>query len=294
MQQARACRMGLATLRAMSVDPSQTIAFIGGGNMASALIGGLIRAGRAPSDILVIDPGEAQRRKLVADFGVRTQAAADAALADASLVVWAVKPQLFAEAAAPCSGFVGKALHLSVMAGIRSDTIARAIGAELANARIVRSMPNTPALIGRGIAALVATPAVGAAERALVEQVLAPTGQTLWVACEADLDAVTAISGSGPAYVFYMLEAMIAAAVEMGLSAEQGKRLALATFDGATALAAQSAEPPDVLRERVTSKGGTTYAALQSLQADGVAAAFVKALKAAQQRARELGDEFGG
>ena len=278
----------------MSDSPPQTIAFIGGGNMAGALIGGLVRAGRAPTDILVIDPGEAQRAKLQADFGVRTQAAADAALAGAALVVWAVKPQLFAVAAAPCAPHLAGALHLSVMAGIRSETIARACGLALAGARIVRSMPNTPALIGRGIAALVATPAVSAAERVLVERVLAPTGQTLWVEREADLDAVTALSGSGPAYVFYFVEAMVAAAVEMGLSAEQGRRLALATFDGATALAAQSPEPLSVLRERVTSQGGTTHAALQSLQGDGVAAAFVKALKAAQQRAHAMGDEFGG
>jgi len=272
-------------------DPSLgTIAFIGGGNMASALIGGLIRAGRVPADILVIDPGAAQRDALVADFGVRTQAAADAALATAALVVWAVKPQLFNEAAAPCAAQVAGALHLSVMAGIRSDAIARATGAD----RIVRSMPNTPALIGRGIAGLYATPAVSAAERAAVEAVLAPTGQTLWVAQEADLDAVTALSGSGPAYVFYFVEAMMAAAAQMGLTPAQGKQLALATFDGATALAAQSSEPPEVLRERVTSKGGTTHAALQSLEASGVKAAVVQAVRAAQQRARELGDEFGG
>jgi pyrroline-5-carboxylate reductase len=175
------------------------------------------------------------------------------------------------------------------MAGIRSEAITKASG----SARIVRSMPNTPALIGRGIAGLYATPAVNADERALVERVLAPTGQTLWVQQEADLDAVTALSGSGPAYVFYFVEAMMAAAAEMGLSPEQGKRLALATFDGATALAAQSDETPAVLRERVTSKGGTTYAALQSLRADEVAASIAKAVKAAQHRARELGDEFG-
>ena len=122
----------------------------------------------------------------------------------------------------------------------------------------------------------------------------APTGQTLWVAQEADLDAVTALSGSGPAYVYYLVEAMVTAGEAMGLPADQAKRLALATFDGAAALAAQSDEPPAVLRERVTSKGGTTYAALESLRADGVAAAFGRALQAAQQRARELGDEFGG
>jgi pyrroline-5-carboxylate reductase len=175
------------------------------------------------------------------------------------------------------------------MAGIRSDAIVRVTGSE----RVVRSMPNTPALIGQGIAGLYARAAVSADERRIAEELLAPTGRTLWVAREEDLDAVTALSGSGPAYVFYFVEAMMQAAQEMGLSAEQGRQLALATFAGATALAQASSEPPEVLRERVTSKGGTTYAALTSLEASGVKAAFVKALKAAQQRARELGDEFG-
>jgi pyrroline-5-carboxylate reductase len=270
-----------------------SIAFIGGGNMATALIGGLVRAGRAPTSILAIDPGEAQRAKLQAEFGVQVRPAADATLVGASVAVWAVKPQLFAEAAAPCAPHLAGALHLSVMAGIRSDAIARAMGLAPDAARIVRSMPNTPALIGRGIAGLYATPAVTAAERSQVEQVLAPTGQTLWVDQEADLDAVTALSGSGPAYVFYWVEALVAAAEQMGLSAEQGKRLALATFDGATALAAQSPDSPAVLRERVTSKGGTTYAALESMRADGVDQAIQRAVLAAQRRAAELGDEFG-
>ena len=252
-----------------------------------------MRAGRAPGSILVIDPGAAARHTLAANFGVRVQPAADAALAEATLVVWAVKPQLFTEAAAPCAAHVARALHLSVMAGIRSDAIAHAMQQVPAAARIVRSMPNTPALIGRGIAGLFATPAVSAAERAAVEAVLAPTGQTLWVAHEADLDAVTALSGSGPAYVFYLLEAMVAAAVQAGLTAEQGKQLALATFDGATALAGQSSEPLALLRERVTSKGGTTFAGLESLRADGVADALGRAVRAAQRRAQELGDEFG-
>jgi pyrroline-5-carboxylate reductase len=266
------------------------IAFIGGGNMASAIIGGLRKNGRDGASIVVVDPGEAQRAKLEADFGVRTLAAADASLAQASLVVWAVKPQFFAAAAAPCAEHVKSALQLSVMAGIRSDAIARASGSE----RVVRAMPNTPALIGRGISGLYARPAVGAGERAQIDAVLAPTGQTVWVDREEDLDAVTALSGSGPAYVFYFVEAMIAAAQQMGLSAEQGKQLALATFAGATELAASSDEPPELLRERVTSKGGTTYAALVALEESGVKAAIVAALRAAQQRARELGDEFGG
>jgi len=278
----------------MNVKPQSTIAFIGGGNMASALIGGLIRAGRSPADLLVVEPFEVQRDKLQADFGLRCLAAADPTLADAALVVWAVKPQLFAPAAAPCKPFVAGALQLSVMAGIRSETMAQALGQVLDRARIVRSMPNTPALIGRGIAGLYARPAVSVAERALVEQVLMPTGSLVWVDREADLDAVTALSGSGPAYVFYFLEAMMDAASEMGLSPAQGKQLALATFDGATALAAQSDESPAVLRERVTSKGGTTHAALESLRGDGVGPALVRAVRAAQQRAKVLGDEFGG
>ena len=265
------------------------IAFIGGGNMASAIIGGLRKKGRSAASMLVVDPGDGQRAKLESDFGVRTLAAADASLARASLVIWAVKPQLFRAAAAPCAAYVAKALQLSVMAGIRTDAIARASGSE----RVVRAMPNTPALIGRGISGLYARAAVGAAERAQVEAVLAPTGQTLWVAREEDLDAVTALSGSGPAYVFYFVEAMMAAAQQMGLSAEQGKQLALATFAGATELAHASDEPPQLLRERVTSKGGTTHAALTSLEASGVKAAFIAALQAAQQRARQLGDEFG-
>jgi len=267
------------------MDPSN-IAFIGGGNMAGALIGGLLKAGRMAASILVIEPFEAQRQRLAQQFGIDAWPAANEALARAEMVVWAVKPQLFAEAAAPCSPFVGGALQLSVMAGIRSAAIVRASGSE----RVVRAMPNTPALIGRGIAGLVATATVSAHERAAVETVLAPTGQLLWVPREDDLDAVTALSGSGPAYVFYFVEAMIQAAVDMGLSEAQGRTLALATFGGATALALQSDDPPSVLREGVTSKGGTTHAALTSLEADGVKAAFIKAMRAAQRRANELGN----
>lgn len=266
-----------------------TIAFIGGGNMAAAIIGGLIRSGRAPDSILVVDPGDAQRERLKADLGVRTLGAADATLEEATLVVWAVKPQYFQAAALPCAAHVDRALHLSVMAGIRSDAIATAVRTQ----RVVRSMPNTPALIGQGISGLFAREGVTQAERKTVEDVLAPTGQVIWVAREEDLDAVTALSGSGPAYVFYFVEAMMQAAVQMGLSPAQGKQLALATFSGAASLATASQDPPEVLRERVTSKGGTTHAALDSLESDGVKAAFVKALKAAQRRARELGDEFG-
>ena len=266
-----------------------TIAFIGGGNMASAIMGGLLKSGRTASSIIMVEPFEAQRDKLLADFQLTALAAADASLKLADVVVWAVKPQLFSAAAAPCAAHVGRALHLSVMAGIRSDSIAHAVGSQ----RVVRAMPNTPALIGQGISGLFARTAVSAAEKLQVEALLAPTGQTVWVEAEADLDAVTALSGSGPAYVFYFIEAMMQAATDMGLSAAQGRQLALATFAGSTALAQASDEPPAVLRERVTSKGGTTFAALSAMEAAGVKAAVVSAIQAAQHRARELGDEFG-
>jgi pyrroline-5-carboxylate reductase len=266
-----------------------TLAFIGGGNMAGAIVGGLVKSGRDPRSIVVVDPNDAQRERLHADHGVRVLPAADTTLEDAALVVWAVKPQYFQAAALPCAPHIERALQLSVMAGIRSDAIALVSRTQ----RVVRAMPNTPALIGQGIAGLYARPDVSDDERRAVEAVLAPTGRLLWVERESDLDAVTALSGSGPAYVFYVVEAMMQAAVEMGLGAEQGKALALGTLAGATALAAASDEPPHVLRERVTSKGGTTHAAISSMESDGVKAAFVKAVKAAQQRARELGDEFG-
>jgi pyrroline-5-carboxylate reductase len=266
-----------------------TLAFIGGGNMATAILGGLVRSGTPGANLIVLDPNADQRARLERDFGVRTLAAADTTLAEADAVVWAVKPQSFKEAAAPCAPFVGGAMHLSVMAGIRSDAIAQATG----SGRVVRSMPNTPALIGQGISGLYARPAVSAAERTQVEALLAPTGDVVWVEREVDLDAVTALSGSGPAYVFYFIEAMVAAAERMGLTAEQGKQLALATFGGATELARRSEDTPATLRERVTSKGGTTYAALTTLQAQGVQDSFIAAMLAAQARARELGDEFG-
>jgi len=266
------------------------LAFVGGGNMACAVIGGLIAAGHPVERIQVVEPAASQADVVREKFGVRVEAAGGAALAGAQVVVWAVKPQVFGAAAAPCAPFIGGALQLSVMAGIRSDAIARATG----SARVVRAMPNTPALIGAGIAGLFARPAVTAADRAAVETVLAPTGESLWVVQEADLDAVTALSGSGPAYVFFFIEAMMQAATDMGLDAAQGRRLALATFHGATALARASDEPPATLRERVTSKGGTTAAALAALESAGVKPAIVAAVRAAQARARELGDEFGG
>lgn len=272
--------------------PSTTdspIAFIGGGNMASAIIGGLVRQGLPPARVRVVEPFAETRAKLLADHGVHALEQAGPALADAGLVVWAVKPQVFAEATAPVRAHTAGALHLSVAAGIRSDSIARWLGTE----RIVRAMPNTPALVGLGMTGLYAREAVSAADRAQVEQVIATTGAAQWVAQEAQLDAVTALSGSGPAYVFYFLEAMVQAGVAMGLPADQARQLAVGTFAGAAELARRSDEPLDLLRQRVTSKGGTTYAAITSMEQDQVAQAFVRAMQAAEQRARELGDAFG-
>jgi len=271
------------------MNTSFDIAFIGGGNMATAIIGGLLRQGQVAQRILVIDPSDTQREHLSLTLGVMTCPQADSQLAGVPTIVWAVKPQQFKSAAAACSGHTTQSLHYSVMAGLRTDDIARLLGTP----RIVRAMPNTPALVGQGMTGLFARPEVTAAERQQIADMVAPTGQWLWVEQEANLDAVTALSGSGPAYVFYFVEAMMQAATEMGLSAEQGRTLALATFAGSTALASQSSETPAVLRERVTSKGGTTYAALTSMEAAGVKAAFVSAMKAAQHRAGELGDEFG-
>jgi len=267
----------------------QTLAFIGGGNMASAIIGGLIKQGTPAHSILVVEPFEEARQRLQSQFGVRNLALADASLADAGLVVWAVKPQTFKEAAQQTCAFCANALHLSVAAGIRSDSIANWLGTE----RVVRAMPNTPALVGLGQTGLFARAAVTAADKEWVEQVVATTGSLLWVKDEPLLDAVTAISGSGPAYVFFFIEAMVEAGVKMGLTAEQATQLAIGTFEGASQLAKTASEPPSVLRERVTSKGGTTYAALTSMQDAHVSELFQTALKAAQHRAHELGDEFG-
>ena len=268
---------------------NEPVAFIGGGNMAGAIIGGLLRQGLAPAQLEVVEPFAAARDKLLADHGVHAKEQAGASLQRCGLVIWAVKPQTFKDAAAQAKAHTTAALHLSVAAGIRSDSIAGWLDTQ----RIVRSMPNTPALVGKGMTALFARPAVTAADKALVDSVIATTGESLWVDHEAQLDAVTALSGSGPAYVFFFLEAMRQAGIEMGLSAGQAQRLAIGTFTGASELARASDEPPEVLRQRVTSKGGTTHAAITSMEQSGMKESFVKALHAARARATELGDEFG-
>ena len=269
--------------------PLPPIGFIGGGNMASAIIGGLIKQDVPATSIEVVEPLAEARTRLANEFGIAAQSAAGPVLARCKVVVWAVKPQSFAEAAHSVRGLAPDALHLSVAAGIPSESIARWLGTE----RVVRAMPNTPALVAQGMTGLFAREAVDTDGRRLIDQVLGATGELMWVDAEESLDVVTAVSGSGPAYVFYFIEAMIEAGVELGLTPEQAHQLAVGTFTGASALAANATEPPSVLRERVTSKGGTTYAAITSMESADVKAKFKTAIRAAHQRAAELGKEFG-
>lgn len=268
------------------------ISFIGGGNMATALIAGLVGKLAAGPEIHVVDPNPDALRRLQARYGVSTAEAIGPRVAAAEVVVLAVKPQQMREVAATLHAALGAArpLLLSIAAGIRSADLSRWLGGYEA---IVRVMPNTPALIGMGVSGMVAQAGVSAQQKAAADGIMAAVGQTVWLDDEALIDPVTAVSGSGPAYVFYFLEAMQQAAQELGLSAEQGKALALATFTGAAQLAAQSDDPVEVLREKVTSKGGTTFAAITSMEQAGVKQAIVAAVKAAAARGRELGEELG-
>ena len=273
----------------MATTHHDNIAFIGGGNMASAIIGGLLKRGAPAASIQVVEPLDEQRQKLKEQFDVHLHAAPGAQLASAALVVWAIKPQIFKDAALQTRFHTKTALHLSVAAGITSSSIAHWLNTD----HVVRAMPNTPALVGKGMTALYARPAVSEAGRALVDRVIKTTGQRLWLDDENQLDVVTALSGSGPAYVFYFIEAMIEAGVSMGLNREQANQLAVGTFVGSAALAKASTEPIEILRSRVTSKGGTTYAAITSMEQDNVKTLFMRAMQAARQRAKEMGDEFG-
>jgi pyrroline-5-carboxylate reductase len=263
----------------------RNIVFIGGGNMAQALVGGLVKAGRPGASIVVVEPNEVTRRKLVGRYGATARSAAGPAIEVAEIVVWAVKPQAFEAAARPCDGKVAGALQISVMAGVRSDLIVAATGSE----RVVRAMPNTPALIGQGIAGLYARPAVTEDDRADATALLGPTGELLWLGEESQLDAVTALSGSGPAYVFLVLEALLDAGKQMGLPPPVARRLAEQTLAGSAALAAASPEPPAELRRHVTSPGGTTEAAIAVLETRAVREAFVAAVLAARAKSEALG-----
>ena len=263
------------------------IAFVGGGNMAAALIGGLAQAGGGHDiEVLEIDAGRAG--DLQARFGVQAHGVAGAWLGSAEIVVLAVKPQQMRAAVDAIRPHLARPLVLSIAAGVRASTLARWLGSDV----VVRTMPNTPALIGAGITGAAALPGVSAGQRAAAELILRAVGEVVWFDDESMLDPVTAVSGSGPAYVFFFIEAMQQAAREMGLTEAQSRSLSVQTFLGAARLAAASDEPAAVLRERVTSKGGTTAAALQCFEADRVKAAIVRALHAANARAKELGDEL--
>ena len=266
------------------------LAFIGGGNMASALIGGLRAQGGKPMTLSVVEPVAAARRRLAARFRLRASPAPDARTAAADTLVLAVKPQDMRAAVAPLAGALDGKLVISIAAGIRLKDLSRWLGG---HAKLIRCMPNTPALIGAGIAGLYAPPGIKAAERRRAERILSAVGKVVWVKDEALLDPVTAVSASGPAYVFWFIEQLAQSAQALGLAPGVAAELALETVLGSAKLAAGSREPPAVLRERVTSKGGTTAAALRVFEEEGLAERFMRAVAAASRRGTEMGDELG-
>lgn len=266
------------------------LAFIGGGNMASALIGGLLAQGARPGALSVVEPVAAARRKLAARYKVHASSAPDARTAAANAVVLAVKPQDMRAAVAPLAGTLGNRLVISIAAGIRLRDLARWLGG---HAKLVRCMPNTPALIGAGITGVYAPPGVSAAQKRRAERILRAVGAVVWVQEESLLDPVTAVSASGPAYVFWFIEQLALSGEALGLAPRAAMRLAQQTVLGAAMLAARSKEPPAVLRERVTSKGGTTAAALGVFDEEQLAARFRRAIEAASRRSTELGELLG-
>ena len=270
-----------------------SITFIGAGNMATAIAGGLIARGTPAHEIVFVDPVDEQRARLAASYpGARTFAAPVAdAVRGATIVVLAVKPQQMREACGALAAHVAQVpVVLSIAAGTLSRDIARWLGGY---ARIVRAMPDTPSLVGAGIAGVWSSPTVDAAGRAAATAILEACGQVVPVEREEALDAVTGISASGVAYVFYFIEALEAAARAHGFDAKDARKLAYATFDGAVKLALASPDDPATLRARVTSKGGTTERGIAALEAAQVRAAIAAAVDAATKRATEMGDLLG-
>ena len=272
------------------------ISFIGGGNMASALIGGLIQQGAQASHISVADPYEPTRQNLEKNFKIATTANIQGLaenIKDADVLVLAVKPQQFKEAASELLAVFNqsskKPLCLSVAAGIRTQDMARWLN----HTRLIRAMPNTPALIGQGMTGLFASNEATQEDRNNAESICSAVGKITWVNNEKQIDDITAVSGSGPAYVFAFIEALEKAAIAQGLSSDQARLLATQTVLGAATLASQSSESPGTLRERVTSKGGTTYAALQVLEKLNWSSIIGEAVAAASARGAEMGEEFG-
>jgi pyrroline-5-carboxylate reductase len=271
---------------------SPRIGFVGGGNMARALIGGLIGRGTPASQLSVGEPVPEARESLVRDFKVRVSADNRAAIDGCDLVIVAVKPQ---EAGAVLKALAPqlqatRTVLVSVAAGIQIASLSGWVGATVP---VIRTMPNRPALIGAGVTGMFAAPAVTTEQRRLAEQTLQAAGQTVWVVRESDLDIVTALSGSGPAYFFLLAELMMQAAVDQGLAPEAARQLAVGTLQGAGALARLSDGDLGRLRAQVTSKGGTTEAALSVFAAADLRGIVERALQAAAQRSRELAISFG-
>ena len=266
-----------------------SICFLGGGNMANALIGGLVAKGYDARSISVIEIAPAARERIAAR-GVRVGTAPDANTAKADTLVLAVKPQDARAALASVASSIGGKLVISIAAGVRLDALSRWLGG---HRRLVRCMPNTPALVGAGISGVYALPDVDAAGRESAESILRAVGEVVWVKQEELLDTVTAVSGSGPAYVFWLIEQLAAFAEGAGIPAPDALRLAKHCVLGSAKLALDSAEPPAQLRKNVTSKGGTTEAALKVFDEQRLAERFHKALAAATRRGGELGDQLG-
>ena len=266
------------------------VAFIGGGNMASAIIGGLVAREFPRADVLVVDVDSNARTRLTASFGVKAIEAPAGALAEADVIVMAVKPQQMRDAAKAISPYSKNALVVSIAAGIRLSDLSRWLSG---HDRLVRAMPNMPALVHAGVTGLFAPPSASEEDRRAAQLLLSAVGAALWFDHESDLDVVTAVSGSGPAYVFYALEALETAARELGIQEGAARSLALWTFVGAAKLAIERAEGPAELRAQVTSKGGTTERAIEVLEKAEVKARFVEAVKAACERSRELGAAYG-
>ncbi|MCG5529423.1 pyrroline-5-carboxylate reductase [Halorhodospira halochloris] len=268
------------------------LAFIGGGNMARSLIGGLLADGY-PSDLIRIAEPNAERRDMLAsELGIVPTASNTEAATDAAAVILTVKPPIVRSVAEELSGLIHKqqSLTISVAAGVRMQDIERWLGEGVA---VVRTMPNTPSLVRSGATALLANAQVNKAQQELAESLMRAVGQTLWLDVEEDMDIVTAVSGSGPAYFFLLMEALEDAAAEQGLDRDRARLLVLETATGAARMALESEDSPGQLRQRVTSPGGTTESALNVLNDHDFHAALGKAVKAAADRAEELGNLLG-
>jgi len=261
------------------------ITFIGGGNMATAIIGGLADGGHL---IQVVEPHAEKREQLVADFGVTALPALPGAFNASDIIVLAVKPQVLGEVCRSLAPVLGGALVISIAAGVGIAAMARWLGSE----RIVRVMPNTPAMVGQGVSGLYAAANVTQADRDNATAIMAAVGATTWLAAESGIDDITSVSGSGPAYVFYFIESMIAGAVQAGFAEDEARRLVLATFEGAVTLAQQSPLPVATLRQNVMSKGGTTERAILRFEAEGVKPAIVAGMVDCRARSVELGIEL--